>query len=152
MDDLGKLINLDRLTEFYELLKNNDLKSAYSLSNDLYDVRLTSKWGLSNEVHIPIYYDTTANWNATPSLESQKGAIYIYSDYKKDANNKDVPGIKIGDGDAYVIDMPFIDAPLWEHINNSGIHVTPAEKEFWNNKVTAYLSGDNPKLLVFSKN
>ena len=48
-------------------------------------------------------------------------------------------GIKIGDGRAYVQDLPFIDGALRQellgHINDPDIHVTIQEKLFWNNKL-----------------
>ena len=53
--------------------------------------------------------------------------------------NVNIPNIKIGDGLAYVQDLPFIDKDLrdklMEHINNYDIHVTLQDKAFWNNKV-----------------
>lgn len=50
-----------------------------------------------------------------------------------------IPGIKIGTGNAYVGDLPFIDEDTREelllHINNGDIHVTANNKSFWNNKI-----------------
>ena len=50
-----------------------------------------------------------------------------------------IPGIKIGTGNAYVQDLAFIDEDLRDkllaHINNAEIHTTLAEKLFWNNKL-----------------
>ena len=50
-----------------------------------------------------------------------------------------MPGIKIGDGAAYVQDLPFVDEELrdkiMDHINNPDIHVSLREKLFWNNKL-----------------
>lgn len=86
---------------------------------------------------------TTAQWNQDRFLMSQAGTIYIYIDrYQKEDEDTgeiiNVPGIKIGDGTTYVIDLPFVsgnDDTFLEHINNHNIHVTLEQKEFWNNKV-----------------
>lgn len=47
----------------------------------------------------------------------------------------DVPGIKIGSGNAYVQDLAFageaqIDVDIYEHINNTSIHTNPTEKNY----------------------
>ena len=42
------------------------------------------------------YYNTVAEWDSQPQLLSEKGAIYIYSDYAT-VDNQDIPNIKIGD-------------------------------------------------------
>lgn len=85
----------------------------------------------------PIYYDTEANWNDQTNLVSEEGAIYIYTYGTGD----DIKfKVKIGDGNAYLIDMPFVvDQPV------SGL-----EKEFWDNKVSAYISLLNEEELVLS--
>lgn len=59
---------------------------------------------------VPIYQNTTEEWNKQTSLIAEAGSIYIYLDYTfKDQNNEDcvVPNIKIGSG-AYLLDTPFI--------------------------------------------
>lgn len=90
-----------------------------------------------------ILSNTTAGWNSQPSLVSRKNFLYVYTDYQQvddgQGNMVNVPGIKIGDGNAYVIDLPFIDLKMEEHINDLSIHVTALEKAFWNNKVSAYI-------------
>ena len=72
-------------------------------------------------------------------------------------NNQAIPAVKIGDGLAYLIDLPFIDASvtrLMEHINNTQIHITQAEREFWNNKVRCDDDGliQGGETLVFTIN
>ena len=90
-----------------------------------------------------ILSNTTAGWNAQSRLIAQKNVIYIYTDYRQitdeSGQTKYVPGLKIGDGLAYLADAPFIpfsDDYLMDHINDTDIHVTLAEKAFWNYKVT----------------
>lgn len=99
----------------------------------------------------PIIYGTTAYWRDHPEIQSEPGCLYIYTDYKS-FEGKDIPGIKFGDGNAYVIDLPFFDEMYAAHIIDTNIHVTPAEKAFWNNKVTCYLDSVNTENLIFSKN
>ena len=102
-----------------------------------------------------IYYDTTANWNAQSGLVSEEGAIYIYSDYFHDDQGNPIPGIRIGDGRAYLIDLPvasedFADK-LYEHITNSVVHVSAYDRSFWNNKVTSALDSSDPENLILTK-
>lgn len=95
---------------------------------------------------INIECKTTTEWNATPSYIPPQGAIMIYSDHKmtiRDGVEIAVPDIKIGDGKAYGIDLPFVNDTvgsqlLFEinaHINDPVSHVTAAERRFWNNKI-----------------
>lgn len=94
--------------------------------------------------------DTTAHWNNARGFVPMAGEVIIYDDYQIKTwqveeygeivtKTENIPGIKIGDGNAYVQDLPFVDEDLRDklmtHINNSEIHTTLAEKLFWNNKV-----------------
>ena len=103
-----------------------------------------------------VLYDTTANWNAKPQLKSKKGYIYIYSDYKQDSQGNDIAGMKVGNGNAYLIDLGFTDEfvldMLDEHIQDNVRHITQAEREFWNNKVRCYTSTVDGDELIFTTN
>lgn len=90
--------------------------------------------------------DTTANWNRAIGFIPLDGEIIIYTDYKTVTEvvgnttvTKNVPGIKIGTGNAYVQDLPFVDdetrEALMAHILNTDVHVTLNNKAFWNNKL-----------------
>ena len=90
--------------------------------------------------------DTTQHWNEARGFIPLKGEVIVYTDYdsyEKEINGRNrivaIPGIKIGDGNAYVQDLPFVDEELrdtlMEHINNMDLHVTLGEKTFWNNKI-----------------
>ena len=98
-----------------------------------------------------VHADTTANWNAQPSLVGKKGHLYIYTDYDT-IDGVPIPAVKVGDGSAYLIDAPFLTANstrLNEHINDTDVHIQDGERVFWNNKVTAFLSqGDNETLVL----
>lgn len=106
-----------------------------------------------------VYYDTTANWDLQPNLVGIKGAVYIYSDYDyiedHAGNRTPVAGIRIGDGSAFLKDLPFVSdamtATIVNHITNQSVHVTPQEKAFWNNKVSSFLGGQGGETLILSK-
>lgn len=58
-----------------------------------------------------IVYDTTANWDSQPELIPDNGTLVVYLDkysYEKDGETVYVPGIKLADGNAYLIDLPFV--------------------------------------------
>lgn len=102
------------------------------------------------QARIKSKHDTTENWNNARGFIPMAGEIIIYDDYQtktwteteygetvtKTAN---IPGIKIGTGNAYVQDLAFVDEDLRDmimtHINNDNIHTTLEEKLFWNNKI-----------------
>lgn len=88
-----------------------------------------------------VLFNTTAGWNSQTSLVSQSETLYVYTDHERDANNNAVAGIKVGDGSAYVVDLPFIDAIATEHIADTSIHVSSVDRTFWNNKVRCYYAG-----------
>ena len=90
-------------------------------------------------VRVKAKTDTTANWTLVHgTFTPLKGEMIIYSDART-ANGVLIPGIKIGTGNAYLGDLPFIDddtrTSLLNHINNGDIHVTAAQKSFWNGKI-----------------
>lgn len=98
-----------------------------------------------------ILVNTTENWNAQPQIKSQPKTIYVYSDYQQveeDGVVKNVPGFKVGDGNAYLIDLAFTDVVMTNHVNDMDIHVTLEEKEFWNNKVRGEVTGENLTLTI----
>lgn len=99
---------------------------------------------------IKLKHDTTEHWDNAQGFIPLPGEIIIYDDYEQKTWEEQeygqtvtktayIPGIKIGTGNAYVQDLAFIDGKvkdtLLEHINNTEIHTTLAEKMFWNNKV-----------------
>lgn len=134
------------------------LKATFSESNELRGVLVgndddnTINADLSNEIvikDVSVYSNTTEGWGQNPSLISKKNVIYVYTDYDT-IDGVPIPGIKIGDGKAYLIDMPFVDGNkelLERHIQDTSIHVTPEEKEFWNNKVRSEVHGDDGTLV-----
>lgn len=105
--------------------------------------------------------NTTAGWNSNPQYLPKKGEICIYTDYMtiQDDMGNDVtyPGIKIGDGNSYLIDMPFVGDEtrylllrrLQGHENNTDIHIQSGEREFWNNKLNYDINNEE---LILTRN
>lgn len=108
--------------------------------------------------HLVYYSKTTQEWNEDIHLLSQKDVLYIYVDYKTIQQNGEeivLPGLKIGDGTSYLIDLPFlnktsnIEDQMINHINNNTIHVTLQDRIFWNNKINLELEDEN---LILNRN
>ena len=85
-----------------------------------------------------IQIGTTAELNKDLSYIPKKDQILIYLD-KTTIDGAAIPGIKIGDGLAYCADLPFVGddivSQLLAHIADTVLHVSPEEREFWNNKL-----------------
>ena len=118
-----------------------------------------------------IEFNTTAGWNSQPQYRPVEGMLVVYTDYKTitDPDTGEttvVPGFKIGDGNAYLIDKPFVGDDIRaelealssnfdDHIQNDIIHITAVEREFWNNKLNYVDPEDQPEdkdLLEFTRN
>ena len=99
---------------------------------------------------IQLKRDTTEHWNQAIGFIPLPGEVIVYEDYETKTytfeeygeivtKTVQIPNIKIGTGNAYVQDLAFVDEKtrdiLMEHIHNQDIHVTLAEKLFWNNKI-----------------
>ena len=91
--------------------------------------------------------NTTSGWDAVPDYTPKAGEICYYSDTGK---------LKIGDGLAYIADLPFLsdtqiqpalDA-LQAHIDNTSVHVTTDDRNTWNAKVSCDVIGED---LIFSR-
>lgn len=125
------------------------------------------------DARIQLKRDTTENWNNARGFIPRSGEVIIYTDYETKTYTVEeygetvtktvqIPNIKIGTGNAYVQDLPFVDEKtrdiLMEHINNHDIHVTLQDKLFWNNKVNiddtyAQIYGElEDETLIFNRN
>lgn len=96
-----------------------------------------------------VVIDTTAHWAERTEYIPRKGTIVVYSD-RNVIEGVNYPGVKIGDGSAYLVDLPFVGddlvmqtmAVINAHATNVNIHVTAAEKEYWNNKLDSGIDGE----------
>ena len=117
---------------------------------------LWSKIKNLSKKNLVYYSNSTYDWNKNPLLISEKNVLYIYTDYKRirDGNEEIlIPGLKVGDGSAYLIDLPFLNSAAMEqdfidHINNKVIHVSPYDREFWNNKLNLDLELQEENLIL----
>ena len=155
----GNTISANIVAENYETLYNKPQINGNILTGNKTgaDLGLISEADLSNALAsrgiVPhkIYFDTTANWNAQVTLVSESNAVYIYTDYQT-IDGHSVAGIKVGDGMAYVIDLPFLDTIYARHIQDEVRHITQSEREFWNNKNRAYMSLTDTETLILTAN
>lgn len=131
----------NRIYGDYNLLRNHPSINGVELIGN----KTSEELGITST-----YYGTTEYWNSMPSLISIKGGIYVYSDYKQDEQGNNIPGIKIGDGKGYLIDAPFIDGLMYDHIMNMVIHVTQDDKDRWDEKVRCYISPTDSETVVFT--
>lgn len=96
-------------------------------------------------------HDTKARWDAAVGFIPLKGEIIIYEDYMRE-NDQDMPNIKIGDGLAYVQDLPFvvtIPPEIRAHINNHIIHITAEERAVWNHKIDCEDTVNEEELILY---
>ena len=99
---------------------------------------------------IQIKHDTTTNWNNAGGFVPLAGEVIVYDDYEVKTYTREeygeqvtrtvkIPNMKVGDGNTYVQDLPFVDEGtreiLLDHIRSTEIHTTLQEKLFWNNKI-----------------
>ena len=96
-----------------------------------------------------VRFGTTAMWAETPSLIPEQGEFIVYTD-RHVIDGVAYCGVKVGDGLAYVAELPFIGDDIAQdivnhinaHINDGSVHVTASEKAFWNSKVRCYVEGE----------
>ena len=131
LEDIGVVVDDNLSTTSTNLVTNRAVSQAVQNINNNMPVVETK---------------TTTEWNNRLGYVPKQGAIIIYSDYSTKEKEIDgeihtinIPNFKIGDGMAFVQDLPFVDedlrAELENHIRNANIHVTLADKLFWNNKI-----------------
>ncbi len=110
-----------------------------------------------------ILFNTKAEWDAQPTLRTQANIIYVYTDAFELESGEKIAGIKIGDGNAYLIDKAFISDYLANqiaelitqfqaHLADNVRHITGEERTKWNNKLNYELSEEEPETLIFNRN
>lgn len=128
----------------------NDLSVNLNSPTEPFDAEFGSIYVVGGDCKV--LYASTATWNSQPQLISARGYIYIYSDYRQNDQQQNIPAMKVGDGSAYLIDMPFTDDLLYAHIADNIRHITQQERESWNNKVRCYIDPLNEHRLIFTTN
>ena len=100
--------------------------------------------------HVPeILMNTTEYWNSRRDFIPARGALLVWTDRFHTEDGQAIPGLKIGDGDAYAVDLPFLGGDmdpallrrLEEHLLNESLHVSPADRERWNGKLNCGVEG-----------
>ena len=103
---------------------------------------------------VSIERKTKQEWAEERDKIAEENVIYIYSNWETKEDDQgnviNIPRVKIGDGMGYLIDLPFIDDTFESHIKNKDIHVTLAQKQFWNNKVRTDDSEIDGQNLIFT--
>ena len=86
---------------------------------------------------------TKSEWQAQPSFVPYRGQIVVWIDKNTLSSGMLVPGTKIGDGNAYNIDLPFVGEDIMEAALSalaihaaSDSHLKPGERECWNHKIS----------------
>lgn len=140
------------------------LKHLYELGDqilNLFDDEASRLDTLIGEVDGSILYGTKEYWSQQLGFIPKKGAIIIYTDYTKQYSGEttvDVPNFKVGDGKAYVVDLPFSNDDLRmairTHLEDASIHLSEDDRDKLENSVKTSIktqSGSSDYTLVFSK-
>ena len=98
--------------------------------------------------HIPIIVTPDKVENMKSIKPPELGQLVICTELrsieitKSDGSKSTITsaGIKVGDGNTTIEQLPFIDWFFWDHLNDDKIHVTEEQKAFWNNKITCEVS------------
>lgn len=108
----------------------------------------------AQRVYVGVRSGTKEYWDSQSSLIGEENVIYVYTNHQTKTDSwgrtTDIPGIKIGDGKAYLIDLPFTDDIYVAHIRDTSIHCTQEEKNKWNRKVRPIVSMIAPENLILT--
>ena len=96
-----------------------------------------------------ILMNTTEYWSSRTDFIPGRGTLVVYTDRFRTEDGQDIPGLKIGDGDAYLVDLPFaggdmdpvLARQLEEHLADSAAHVSTADRARWNSKLNCGVDG-----------
>lgn len=133
------------------ILPSADVLTSGKIYNFVYD---GTSWNIIGDLNKSgIVAATSAQWATNTSYIAPKDTIIIYTDGGSYTNNNTtitVPKIKISDGLAYVVDLPFVGddvaavirSELSAHVNDAVKHITSTERTFWNNKLNCDISGE----------
>lgn len=96
-----------------------------------------------------IYYNDSVYWSEHDRVISEPGVLYIYSDART-IGETSYPDFKIGDGNSYIVDLPFFKQEFYDHIKDNVRHITQQERDFWNRKERCYVDDDDPEAIIFT--
>ncbi len=85
-----------------------------------------------------VQVNTTNSWNEKTNYIPDAGQIIVYSDRElidESGTSYSHASFKIGDGTTYLVDLPFFDDHIINHMNDKTIHVSAEDRAFWNNKL-----------------
>lgn len=98
-----------------------------------------------------IVFGSTQEWGSDLNFVPAEGQIVIWTDKDTVVSSVqgteisiDIPGIKIGDGSAYNVDLPFVGddiaiktlSALYQHVADQSCHLSSGERDSWNHKIT----------------
>lgn len=102
-----------------------------------------------------VYSGTNAYWSEHSTFKGSSGDIIVVTDYAL-KEGKYIAGIKVADGLAYAIDLPYVteilESQITEHIADTTVHITANERLSWNNKVSARMDTVDKENLIFTTN
>lgn len=136
--DLTKPLILHKYENDYEKLINHPSINGIELLGD----RALDAFGNI----VTVETGTTDDLKDRSGETSGKNVLYVWSNY----NGENQPGISIGDGNAYIGDLPVISGmseTLIDHIKNAAIHVSKQDRTDWDSKISCDVDGDT---LVFT--
>ena len=129
---------------------SGDIRSpSQNIQGNVTPVNAAIRGGVIGGGGSKILVNTTAGWNAKPDLVGTVNTVYVYSDHHTDEQGNPIPSFKVGDGTTYLLDLPFNDDLMTQHVEDATIHITQEEREFWNNKNRATINGENLILTQF---
>lgn len=106
--------------------------------------------------------NTTSYWQSHATYVPRNGEIIVYSDgetIEVSGQTVNVPKVKIGTGNEYVGQLPFVGQPTAEkldaHIADTVKHITSAERALWNGKLNISTSQAEHfvnETLIFNRN
>ena len=115
-------------------------------------------------VETTMEHGTTEYWDTIKKeYIPAQGRIVIYDDHYTDIQGVIHPGFKIGTGNGYICDLPFIEDSITikekylaetnkkidNHINNKEVHITSEERNYWNNKLNCKIDEHDEENIVF---
>ena len=100
-----------------------------------------------------IEFGTTEYWNSKSSYVPPQGMLVVYTDYATTSTGELISNFKIGDGNAHLVDKPFVGDDtrelLEEHVADMLVHVSEEDRRRWNNKLN--LNAPSGDLLEFTR-